>query len=230
MFVGGLNSSADSTSWSMLRQALADQHYAPSEMPVFSYLAESTSYSPDQTCQSIEASRDVLTSWLRMARDRHLADSVYVVGHSLGGVVALEAAANAPDLKPSFLRGVIALDSPIEGIGKLGVGLFDGYNTTGYCQAAHQLFDRAQAGSSWTNQEKARISSLMQRGVQVYTFVNDADNLYSFDANTYSQTIPDLKIMVEGSWTDGGLTNHAAVLTTPDGVARIANIIASQGT
>jgi pimeloyl-ACP methyl ester carboxylesterase len=50
--------------------------------------------------------------------DNRWSDKVVLVGHSLGGVLAVQTLIDTPDLTPSgspFVKAVVAIDAPFEG-------------------------------------------------------------------------------------------------------------------
>src|SRR5579859_2343211 len=94
VFVGGLGSSGPdaAATFAPLAAALVGGGMTPERLLTFSYDPASTAYAPAQTCQPLATSTQLLAAYLRALRDSHQADSVILVGHSMGGVIALDAA------------------------------------------------------------------------------------------------------------------------------------------
>jgi pimeloyl-ACP methyl ester carboxylesterase len=223
ILVGGLDSQPSSGSWLILRQALTAQGYADGDVVTFSYDPTSVDYQPQQMCQDIAASKALLAFWVRALRDSHAYSGLVLVGHSLGGVIALQVAGQEPDVAP-FLRKVVTVDSPLGGIDTLATLWFDARND-GNCLAAHQLADRWLDGSATTDVMQGLAWSAMGRGVQIRSYVNDADAGIAASL----QFVPGTSAL-EDSWLDGtGLVNHSAALTSGAATADIAAFVGPQG-
>jgi pimeloyl-ACP methyl ester carboxylesterase len=224
LLIGGLDSKPDSTNWDTLHAALGNAGYADGDVSVFGY-------SGNETCQPMRDTRQSIATQLRQLRSQW--SHAILIGHSLGGAVAVDVLTQERDLTEAgnpFISRVVTIDSPLQGIGAGGVSLFDSRNG-GYCAAAHELRARKNQGPVWSDFETAGAQAALDRGVQLLTVENDADNAYSPNwANLADQSIyGGLPILFEGSWTDGSFTNHTAALKDFSVVQHIAQFVGSQG-
>jgi hypothetical protein len=124
------------------------------------------------------------------------------------------------DVQPS-IKSVVTVDSPLMGIGPNRESFWLSYEGLSYCNSMDQLVPRSLTRAATAARLRSGVQQLLNRGISVTTIINDADNLFSVTGNSGDQGINGVAVNVEGSWTDGGLTNHNAVLTTSDEVATI---------
>src|SRR5207244_9670476 len=138
---------------------------------------------------------------------------VSLVGHSLGGVVALETAIRYPDVQ-SMIRSVVTVDSPLLGVSAFKEHQWLGWFGLGYCVSMDELVPRNQNKPQTYAWLRAGAQQLLDGGIWVTTLINDADWL--FTGARADQGIGGVNVNVEESWADSG-TNHSAVLNTASG-------------
>jgi|SRR5579859_989009 len=110
--IGGANSSPGG--WLALESTLRVEGYTSADFYSFSYggwsVAQGSStmilndYTSAQTCAKIDDSIRLLAGMLRFLRDNQWAAHVVLVGHSVGGIVALGVVTENPDLAGSFAK------------------------------------------------------------------------------------------------------------------------------
>jgi pimeloyl-ACP methyl ester carboxylesterase len=224
VFVGGLGSSQPITAatFAPLGNALiASGGYAEHDLLAFSYDPRASAYSPAHTCQALSASAEHLASYLHQLRASGHADGVVLVGHSMGGVIALDTAAAFPDLTDSdhpFIRRVVTVDSPLRGLSALQRALIADL-WLGECPAATDAHAR-YLDPSWPITLTARVDSLLNRGVRVLAVANPEDLLVP----TWAQQVPGSPVNVMLRAQDEDLSHNAA-LTDPDAVAALVQLI-----
>jgi pimeloyl-ACP methyl ester carboxylesterase len=226
VFVGGLGSSQrlNAATFGPLASALVDQAgFAASDLLTFSYDPSAASYAPIQTCQPLATSAEQVAGFVRQLRDQHQADGVVLVGHSMGGVVALEAASEMDDLtdpRAPFVRRVITIDSPLGGLTRLQ-RLMIADLWLGACPAANDAVAR-YVDSTWPATLSGRVDRLLDRGVQVFAVVNPADLLL----DPWTQQVPASKITdnVTLSVVDDAHT-HAAILGAPSALSELLPMV-----
>jgi pimeloyl-ACP methyl ester carboxylesterase len=216
VMVGGLGSTrvSDSDTFGLLESQLAGQGYSADDLLLWSYAPSGDS------CAPLASTGAGLGQFVRGLRDTHRADRVTLVGHSNGGVVLYAMIAANPDLIP-FLRGVVTIDSPLEGIsdGRAGLrALWDGP-----CPAADDLVGLA-ASTAWAPALGTMATGLLNRGVAVAALWNPYDSLVPVAAQQINATAN-----YEVDASDGGFSNHWAALKDPNGLAQIAQLIGPQG-
>jgi pimeloyl-ACP methyl ester carboxylesterase len=235
VFVGGLASQIDSPVWNQLQTQLKTANgYRDADFVRFSY----DSWSPDsasksvvshpytieQTCAPTKNSEDQLASMLRYLHDNHLADHVVLVGHSLGGVIAYDVAANHPELTP-FIHSVVTVDSPLGGIGGLrasGADILYGPNNT--CASADELYNR-EAASDQTQQWLGQsASALAARGVKLVVVNNPNDGFVTQEEQQVPATAGNANLSLSVSLPNTD-SNHSAVLFDPTSVHELTKKI-----
>jgi pimeloyl-ACP methyl ester carboxylesterase len=226
VFVGGLGSSEriNAATFGPLSNALIDQAgFAASDLLTFSYDPAGPSYLPSQTCQPLATSAEQVAGFVRQLRDSKQADGVVLVGHSMGGVVALEAASQMDDLtapQAPFVRRVITIDSPLGGISRLQ-RLLNADLWLGACPPANDAVARS-VDSTWPATLSGRVDRLLDRGVQVFAVANPEDLLL----DTWMQQVPASKVNVNVSLSvvDEALS-HAAILGLPSALSELVPMI-----
>jgi pimeloyl-ACP methyl ester carboxylesterase len=143
-----------------------------------------------------------------------------LVGHSLGGVVALETVIGNPDVQP-MIRAVVTVDSPLLGLSTFRESQWLGWYGLGYCNSMDSLVPRNQAKSATLARLQNGAQQLLNRGIWVTTIVNDGDNLF---IGARSDQGIGMNVTAEAPWIDSG-TNHNAVLNTPEGIQTILSAI-----
>jgi pimeloyl-ACP methyl ester carboxylesterase len=224
VFVGGLGSTPATTTraFAPLASALAGQGFTSTDVSTFTY-------EDGDTCRPLASSAAHLAASLRQLRDSGQASNVVLVGHSMGGVVALEAASQFDDLTTPgrpFVQRVITVDSPLGGISRLQRTLLVSF-WMGACPAANDAAQRF-GDTAWPSTLSGRVGALLERGVKVFAVANPEDLLLG----TWTQQVPaspDSAVNVTLSAEDESV-NHLAVLTAPGTVAEIAQMVGALGT
>jgi pimeloyl-ACP methyl ester carboxylesterase len=201
------------------------QGFAPGDLLPWYYGVRPGAFVPDRTCQPIDASADQLAGTLRSYQAEHDFDGVILVGHSLGGVVALDVLDRAPDLTAGpqpFIRKVITIDSPVGGI--TGAANFLVSLRYGYvdCLALDDLEAIGRTAGGWA---QSVASAALDRRVAIAVVANPSDSLI---APVAAQEIPSLAVNYVLDEVDSGW-NHSAIVKTTDGAAQLAAIIGGQG-
>jgi pimeloyl-ACP methyl ester carboxylesterase len=219
VYIGGLGSTAASTAavFGPLSSALRTQAgYTADDFSTFDY------DDPDgHACAPLASSAERLAAYVRNLRDTHQADAVVLVGHSMGGVVALDAAAHFSELtEPDhpFVQRVITLDSPLGGLTRMQRSVVAGL-WLGPCPAANDAYLR-YVDSAWPATLAAHVDNLLQRGVQVFAVANPEDLLL----DTWTQHVPNSKVNFTVSAIDDMLS-HAALLSAPSALGELVSMI-----
>jgi pimeloyl-ACP methyl ester carboxylesterase len=226
VFVGGLGSTQrlNAATFGPLSNALIEQAgFASSDLLTFSYDPAAASYAPIQTCQPLATSAEQVAGFVRQLRDTHQADGVVLVGHSMGGVIALEAASQMDDLtdpRAPFVRRVITVDSPLGGLSRLQRLLIADL-WLGACPAANDAVAR-YVDSTWPATLSGQVDRLLDRGVQIFAIANPADLLL----DTWMQQVPASKINVNVTLNVvDDLLSHAAILGTPSTLSELVPMV-----
>jgi pimeloyl-ACP methyl ester carboxylesterase len=177
-------------------------------------------YGPADTCQDINSSEARLRDYLLAIRSDALY-SVSLVGHSLGGVIALETVIRYPELRP-MVRSIVTVDSPLLGVSAFREGLWLSYVGLSRCDSMDAMVPRHRVRPATLEWLRAGTQQLLDRGISVRTIVNDADSFYIGVLG--DQGIDGVNVNVEGAWYGSG-ANHDAVLNTPDGISTILGSI-----
>jgi pimeloyl-ACP methyl ester carboxylesterase len=217
VFVGGLGSTDTSNALTFGPLSSALQKQGPFTSTDFTTF----DYADHDSCQPLASSAARLADVLRQMRDQHQASGVVLVGHSMGGVVALDALAAADDLTQAdhpFVQRVITVDSPLGGITRLQRTLLVNL-WTGACPAANDALQR-YVDKSWPDTLSGRVSTLQQRGVKVFAVSNPEDLLL----DAWTQQVPNSSANVTLSALDDTV-NHVAALTAPTAVTQLAHIV-----
>ncbi len=222
VFVGGLGSTATSNqlTFGPLSGALTSgAGYARDDLLTFGYAG-------GDTCQPLSSSAEQLAGYMRDLRDSKQADGVVLVGHSMGGVVALDAAAHLlqltqQDAARPFVRRIITVDSPLGGLTRFQRAVIADL-WLGVCPAANDAVQR-YADTAWPATLSGRVRGLIEDGVQVYAVANPEDLLL----DTWTQYVPEVSVNVTLSAIDDGLS-HSAVLTLPHAVAELVRLVGTR--
>jgi pimeloyl-ACP methyl ester carboxylesterase len=140
VFVAGLGSSLAATSgsascsgggyWQAVETALASDRFACSDVLLYSYTGgtvdESGTWHPSpyscfDTGNHVAASAGKLVSLMTSYRAAHLEAQFVLIGHSLGGLVALQASAQMPT---GSIADVVTIDSPLKGASRRNLRQF----------------------------------------------------------------------------------------------------------
>jgi pimeloyl-ACP methyl ester carboxylesterase len=222
VLVPGVNTYSGSLTFARLTQALHSRGFSDADVWGYSYAGAANSYTWLDTCQDLDMSEARLHDELLGIRaSRGPAYSVSLVGHSLGGVVALETAIHYPDVQ-SMIRSVVTVDSPLLGVSSFKEHQWLAWFGLDYCVSMDELVLRSQSKPQTNAWLRAGAQRLLDGGIWVNTLINDSDWL--FTGATADQGINGVNVNVEDSWVDSG-SNHSAVLNTPSGLQAILNAI-----
>lgn len=217
VFVGGLGTSAATTSavFGELARALGEYAgYAEADLLTFDYGERGA-------CQSIAPSAAQLADYLRRLRSSGQATGVVLVGHSMGGVVALDTATTFDDLSEpdtGFIKRVLTIDSPLGGLSTLQRALIAEL-WLGECPAADDSVAR-YVDYAWPSTLSARVERSLGRGVEVFAVANPDDLLLT----TRSQQVPGVRVNVTLSATDDAF-GHTALLNVPSALSTLVTLI-----
>jgi pimeloyl-ACP methyl ester carboxylesterase len=154
---------------------------------------------------------------LRQSGIRH----VIVAGHSLGGVLAFDAAAIWTDLTQPpdpFIRAVVTIDSPLSGLTALE--RFGAASYWGDCPALQDLRDRSYRSTVWQPWLVSSVNTLTSRGVRVVLVANPSDGAVLQSEQWISGALVNYAL----DYVDSGL-NHSAIVRSPAALATIATWI-----
>lgn len=223
VFVGGLGSSGPdaAATFAPLATALVGGGISQDRLLTFSYDPTSAAYAPAETCQPLATSTQLLAAYLRGLRDSHQADSVVLVGHSMGGVIALDAtsALRQDDASQPFVRKLVTVDSPLGGLSRLQDSLIVDL-WLGPCAAASDAESRF-VDPTWPGSLAGRVADLQTAGLQFFAVANPHDVMLS----VRTQQVPGSLANVIVDAVDSSVFNHAAVLQSAAGVAQIARLV-----
>jgi len=194
--------------------------YQPADVMVWSYDPAVTDYDASLTCQPIATNAAALADTLRWLRDSQGYSGVVLVGHSMGGLIAIDVLDQGLGVQ-RFVKKIVTIDSPLLGVGN-GRGLVGelwqfGSNCTAVTQL-EQINQAFLAGSfRWPSRPTAPILSI----------ANDADNAVPFVSQTANEQLGQ---HWDYSLTEGwGLSNHGATLHDSGIMAGLAQWIGPQG-
>jgi pimeloyl-ACP methyl ester carboxylesterase len=232
--IGGAASLLNGYEWSPLRSMLAGAQLGYGEADVLAYsyhldpdpLAQ-LAYSIPETCQPLATSVQHLADWLTALQQQKRFDSVTLVGHSQGGVLAMDVLSGWPDLSAAgdpFIRSVVAVDSPLSGLTWTRAFVWESFGSGGRCPSVRELASRHDQPRMMQDYYLDRVGAAMQRGVRVQVVVNDSD-LYLTAAN---QSMLGLGVITEVD-VEGPGNNHTAALYDPATLLQLAEFIGPQG-
>jgi pimeloyl-ACP methyl ester carboxylesterase len=232
--IGGAASFLRGNEWVFLQSVLGTPQlgYGEADVLAYSYHIESDPlsqlpYSIQETCQPLATSVQHLADLLTARRQQKLFDSVTLVGHSQGGVLAMDVLSGWPDLSEAgspFIRSVVTVDSPLGGLAWTRAFVWESFGSGGRCQSVRELAARHDQPRIMQDYYIDKVGAAMQRGVHVQVVVNDAD-LYLTPAN---QALLGLDVITEVD-VEGPSNNHTAALYDPATLAQLGDFIGPQG-
>jgi pimeloyl-ACP methyl ester carboxylesterase len=181
-------------------------------------------YTALQSCQSVRQSEDQLDSLVHWVHDRGSADSVILIGHSLGGVLAYDVAATSELSRgPNpFIRGVMTIDAPLGGISAVERFFATEFHFPSPCPALANLRDRSLHGTAeWQPWLRQAGYWLLGQGVHVAVVTNPEDAY----VDPINQGIVGPAVNYTLDYTDGSYSSHSAILGNADALAFLANLI-----
>jgi pimeloyl-ACP methyl ester carboxylesterase len=230
-FVGGYGSPAQLTQ--ALNQALQnDAGDSPGSQTIsfsiraiesFSYAGNAPTYTSRQTRQSIPRSAAALEAQFRRWRSEYPNATFDLIGHSLGGAVAVYWAASVAT--PAELRAVhsiITLDSPLGGYPRSFAANFflPFFGPVAQDLLAGAPIVSAIAGAP--GQWRAGPGTLAS---PIVTMTNIRD----LAVPALLATIPGTVLVADDYGSDNTSLNHGAILTSTAALAQIAQVLAQEG-
>jgi len=190
VLVGGYGSDLAFTigQFSALRKALSDRN--PDVLVVhYSYTGTSFSgctvtpspYGPADTAQDIEVSKARLRETLAALHAACDVERIAIVGHSLGGLIAFEA---AEGLTEPAISDLVTVDSPLGGVPErvIQTCIDIGYCTDG--SVANYLADLYANAPAVERTNAARAAELASAGTRVSAWGNQSDCFYNLSLCT----------------------------------------------
>lgn len=190
VLVGGYGSDLAFTIglFSPLRNALKDRnpdvlvvHYSYAGTAFGGCSATPSPYGPVDTAQDIEVSKALFRETLAALHAACDVERIAIVGHSLGGLIAFEAAAGLSDLG---ISDVVTIDSPLGGVpeGVIQTCIGIGYCTDG--SIANYLAALYANTPAVERTNAARAAELASAGTRVSAWGNQSDCFYNLSLCT----------------------------------------------
>jgi pimeloyl-ACP methyl ester carboxylesterase len=189
----------------------------------FSYAGVAPTYTSSQTRQALAVSAAALDAQLRRWRGAYPNATFDLIGHSLGGAVAVYWAASVatPDERRA-VHSIITLDSPLGGYPR---SYADNFFLPFFGPVAQALLAgsptvRAIAGAPdyWRTGPGTLASPIV-------TISNVRDLAVPFFVATISGAV----LVADDYGPDSSSLNHGSVLTAPTALAQIAQVLAQEG-
>jgi pimeloyl-ACP methyl ester carboxylesterase len=232
--IGGAGSVLAGAEWKRLESLLRGPQmgYGQADVIAYSYHVDpdpvsQAPYSIAESCQPLQRSEQHLAEFLTALQQRHLFDSVTLIGHSQGGVVAMDVLSSQSDLSLEgnpFIRSVIVVDSPLMGLGWVQEILWESFGSGGPCPSVRELAWRHQQPSTLQDYWLNNVGAAIKRGVQVQVVVNNAD-LYLTPANQSFAGLPVITVVDVA----GPNNNHSAAFYDAGTLAHVVGFIGPQG-
>lgn len=185
VLVGGYGSDLAYTIglFSALRTALSDRdpdvlvvHYSYTGTSFSGCTATPSPYGPFDTAQDIELSKSVLRETLAALHAACDVERIAIVGHSLGGLIAFETAA---ELTEPAISDLVTVDSPLGGVPDRVIQTCIGI---GYCTdgaVANYLADLYANAPAVEQTNTERAAELESAGTRVSAWGNQSDCFYN---------------------------------------------------
>jgi pimeloyl-ACP methyl ester carboxylesterase len=189
----------------------------------FSYAGVAPTYTSSQTRQALAVSAAALDAQLRRWRGAYPNATFDLIGHSLGGAVAVYWAASVatPDEERS-IHSIITLDSPLGGYPRSYADNFflPFFGPVAQGLLAGSLIVRAIAGAPghWRTGPGTLANPIV-------TMTNVRDLAVPFFVATISGAV----LVADDYGPDSSSLNHGSVLTSPAALAQIAQVLAQEG-
>lgn len=189
----------------------------------FSYAGNTPTYTNSQTRQSIALSAAALDAQFRRWRGQYPNATFDLLGHSLGGSVAVYWAASvATPAEQRAIHSIITLDSPLGGYPR---NFADNFFLPFFGSVAHDLLAGAPtigAIASAADRWRAGPGTLAS---PIVTMTNVRDLAVPF----FLATMPDVVLIADDYGSDNSSLNHGSILTSPAALAQIAQVLAQEG-
>ena len=213
IFIDGLELTpiAPSAKWSMLVGQLTGGAigFGSDDLGLFSYADDPMG--AGSSCQDPAISERQLVGLLGNIRASGRYDHVELIGHSFGGVLAVDTLIDNPGLVP-FVDTSVAVDSPFGGITPWASFLF-GLD----CQASEALIGRRARQAEWQSWYDRGIPPLQNKGLQVNVLVNSLDDA----VGDQYQCICDLKV----NWHVAVAGGHSAAFWDASAVGQMFSFL-----
>jgi pimeloyl-ACP methyl ester carboxylesterase len=174
--------------FSALRQALSDRdpdvllvHYSYTGTSFSGCTATPSPYGPADTAQDIEVSKALLRETLAALHAACDLERIAIVGHSLGGLIAFEAAEGLPE---PAISDLVTVDSPLGGVPERIIQTCIGI---GYCtdgSVVNYLADLYANAPAVEHTNAARAAELASAGTRVSAWGNQSDCFYNLSLCT----------------------------------------------
>jgi pimeloyl-ACP methyl ester carboxylesterase len=211
-----------------LRQPAAGrQAFGDADLRYFSYDPDNpTGYDPAATRQPLAVSAAALARELRVWHQQEPRATFDLVGHSLGGVIAVLWAADfATTDELRYVHAIITLDSPLTGYPSSIFRIVEPYLVPLFGDTARQLFSGSQ-----TLQRVALAPGRWQSGPDhVANAVYNVSNLRDLIVPAFIGTLSGADGTIEDFGAGPDTLNHGAVLRAPRALAAISAVLQAAG-
>ncbi len=189
----------------------------------FSYAGNAPTYRSSQTRQPLALSAAALDAQFRRWRGEYPHAAFDLIGHSLGGDVALYWAARvASPAERAAIHSIITLDSPLSGYPRNYADNFFlpffGAIAQNLLAGATAISDIASAPTHWNSGPGTLASPIV-------TITNVRDLAVPF----FLATIPGSVLVADDYGSDSTSLNHGSVLASPAALDQIAQALAQEG-
>ncbi len=189
----------------------------------FSYAGNAPTYESGQTRQAIPLSAAALDAQFRRWRSEYPNATFDLIGHSLGGAVAIYWATSvAAPAERRAIHSIITLDSPLNGYPR---SYADNFFLPFFGAVAENLLAGSpmvraivDAPARWRTGPGALASPIV-------TITNVRDLVAPF----FLATIPGAVLVANDYGSDSTSLNHGSVLTSPAALAQVAQTLAQEG-
>ncbi len=189
----------------------------------FSYAGDSPTYTSSQTRQPLADSARALDAQLQRWQRAFPHASFDLIGHSLGGAVAVYwAGAIATPERLRAIHSIITLDSPLGGIPH---SIADALFAPFFGPVAQDLLAGSQAITLMARAPDRWLTSANTLSSPIFTISNVRDLVVPF----LWASLPGAVLSVDDYGSDNSSLNHGAVLTSPAAMGEIAQILAREG-
>ncbi|HLW02207.1 MAG TPA: hypothetical protein VKT82_26365 [Ktedonobacterales bacterium] len=189
----------------------------------FSYAGNAPTYRSSQTRQPLARSAAALDAQMRRWRGEYPNATFDLIGHSLGGDVALYWAARvATPTERAAIHSIITLDSPLNGYPR---NYADNFFLPFFGAIAQNLLSGAAAITDIANAPTHWDAGPGTLASPVVTITNVRDLAVPF----FLATIPGSVLVADDYGSDSTSLNHGSVLASPAALAQIAQALTQEG-
>ncbi|HEY7126350.1 MAG TPA: lipase family protein [Ktedonobacterales bacterium] len=192
-------------------------------LEAFSYAGDSPTYTSSQTRQPLADSARELDAQLQRWQRQFPHASFDLIGHSLGGAVAVYwAAAIATPERLRAIHSIITLDSPLGGIPH---SIADALFAPFFGPVAQDLLAGSPAIALMAHASGRWLTNTDAISSPIFTISNVRDLVVPF----LWASLPGATLSIDDYGSDNSSLNHGAILTSPAAMAEIAQILAQEG-